>query len=78
MPPRSQDKPAKEAPSRCLEVQLWDAANAMRGAVPPSDYMHVASNEFLGHQVATRMGHTETTPIGIRLQGHQLYVTYDP
>ena len=42
MPPRSKDKPAKEAPTRSLEAQLWDAANGMRGAVPPSDYMHVA------------------------------------
>jgi type I restriction enzyme M protein len=42
MPPRSKDKPAKEAPARSLEAQLWDAANGMRGAVSPSDYMHVA------------------------------------
>jgi len=29
------------APVKTLEVQLWDAANKMRGAVPPTDYMHV-------------------------------------
>ena len=41
MPARKKatDKPA--APAKTLEVQLWDAANKMRGAVPPTDYMHV-------------------------------------
>jgi type I restriction enzyme M protein len=29
------------APEKTLEAQLWDAANKMRGAVPPTDYMHV-------------------------------------
>ena len=28
-------------PAKSLEVQLWDAANKMRGSVPPADYMHV-------------------------------------
>lgn len=42
MPPRSQNKTAKEPAPRSLEAQLWDAANSMRGSVPPSDYMHVA------------------------------------
>ena len=39
-------KPAKKkaaapAPAKTLEVQLWDAADKMRGAVPQTDYMHV-------------------------------------
>jgi type I restriction-modification system DNA methylase subunit len=34
-------KAAAPAPAKTLEVQLWDAANKMRGAVPPTDYMHV-------------------------------------
>jgi type I restriction enzyme M protein len=42
MPPRSKNKAAKEPVARSLEAQLWDAANGMRGSVPPSDYMHVA------------------------------------
>ena len=29
------------APARTLEAQLWEAADKMRGAVPPTDYMHV-------------------------------------
>lgn len=28
-------------PPKTLEAQLWDAANKMRGAVSPTDYMHV-------------------------------------
>jgi type I restriction enzyme M protein len=35
-------KATKEPVARSLEAQLWDAANGMRGSVPPSDYMHVA------------------------------------
>lgn len=35
-------KASKEPVVRSLEAQLWDAANGMRGSVPPSDYMHVA------------------------------------
>ena len=34
--------PKKETPAKSLEAQLWEAANGMRGSVPPSDYMHVA------------------------------------
>jgi type I restriction enzyme M protein len=36
-------KKAKEtaAQVKTLEAQLWDAADKMRGAVPPTDYMHV-------------------------------------
>ena len=34
-------KAAAPAPAKTLEVQLWDAADKMRGAVPPTDYMHV-------------------------------------
>ena len=34
--------PKKAPPIRSLEAQLWEAANGMRGSVPPSDYMHVA------------------------------------
>jgi hypothetical protein len=34
-------KTAATAPTETLEVQLWDAANKIRGAVPPTDYMHV-------------------------------------
>lgn len=29
------------AAAKTLEAQLWDAADKMRGAVPPTDYMHV-------------------------------------
>ena len=32
----------KEEKKKSLEAQLWDAANKMRGSVPPSDYMHVS------------------------------------
>jgi type I restriction enzyme M protein len=39
MPPRKKTSPT--AAPKTLEVQLWDAANKMRGAVPPTDYMHV-------------------------------------
>jgi type I restriction enzyme M protein len=34
-------KATAPAPAKTLEVQLWDAADKMRGAVPPTDYMHV-------------------------------------
>lgn len=34
-------KSVSSAPVKTLEAQLWDAANKMRGAVPPTDYMHV-------------------------------------
>ena len=34
-------KAAVPAPAKTLEVQLWEAADKMRGAVPPTDYMHV-------------------------------------
>jgi type I restriction-modification system DNA methylase subunit len=34
-------KAATAAPAKSLEAQLWDAADKMRGAVPPTDYMHV-------------------------------------
>jgi type I restriction enzyme M protein len=34
-------KSVTQAPGKSLEAQLWDAANKMRGAVPPTDYMHV-------------------------------------
>jgi type I restriction enzyme M protein len=34
-------KAATAAPAKTLEVQLWEAADKMRGAVPPTDYMHV-------------------------------------
>ncbi|MEX1117870.1 MAG: type I restriction-modification system subunit M N-terminal domain-containing protein [Terrimicrobiaceae bacterium] len=40
-PTQSGRKTAVKAPEKTLEVQLWDAANKMRGAVPPTDYMHV-------------------------------------
>ena len=40
MPPKKKAAAEKNAP-KTLEAQLWDAANKMRGAVPPSDYMHV-------------------------------------
>ena len=33
--------PPAAAAGKTLEAQLWDAANKMRGAVPPTDYMHV-------------------------------------
>jgi type I restriction enzyme M protein len=40
--PRPAKKSETAAPAaRSLETQLWDAANKMRGAVPPTDYMHV-------------------------------------
>ena len=35
-------KAAAPAPTRTLEAQLWAAADQMRGAVPPTDYMHVS------------------------------------
>jgi type I restriction enzyme M protein len=39
----SKPKKAKEEDSpKSLETQLWDAADKMRGSVPPSDYMHVS------------------------------------
>lgn len=34
-------KAAAPALAKTLEVQLWEAADKMRGAVPPTDYMHV-------------------------------------
>ena len=34
-------KVAAPTPAKTLEVQLWEAADKMRGAVPPTDYMHV-------------------------------------
>ena len=41
-PARGRKAAAKDAaPGKSLEVQLWDAADKMRGAVPPTDYMHV-------------------------------------
>jgi type I restriction enzyme M protein len=40
--PRKAAAPKKAQPVRSLEAQLWDAANRMRGNVPPADYMHVA------------------------------------
>jgi type I restriction enzyme M protein len=40
MPPRKKTTSAA-APAKTLEVQLWDAADKMRGAVPPTDYQHV-------------------------------------
>jgi len=40
MPARKKAAAKKTAP-KSLEVQLWDAANKMRGAVPPTDYQHV-------------------------------------
>ena len=40
MPPKKKAAAEKNA-TKTLEAQLWDAANKMRGAVPPSDYMHV-------------------------------------
>ena len=40
MPPRKKAAAKKAAP-KTLEAQLWDAANKMRGAVPPTDYQHV-------------------------------------
>ena len=40
MAPRKTPSKAPAAP-KTLEVQLWDAANKMRGAIPPTDYMHV-------------------------------------
>ncbi len=39
MPSLNKTSPA--APAKTLEVKLWDAANKMRGAVPPTEYMHV-------------------------------------
>lgn len=38
-PPKASN--GKDSSSRTLEAQLWDAANKMRGSVPPTDYMHV-------------------------------------
>ena len=36
-------KPKKvEAVPKTLEAQLWEAADQMRGSVPPTDYMHVS------------------------------------
>ena len=35
-------KAAASAPTKTLEAQLWAAADQMRGAVPPTDYMHVS------------------------------------
>jgi type I restriction enzyme M protein len=44
-PTKIKTKPNSKTPKpeqpRSLETQLWDAANKMRGAVPPTDYMHV-------------------------------------
>ena len=42
-PARARKKAAAKAaaPAKTLEAQLWDAADKMRGAVPPTDYMHV-------------------------------------
>ena len=37
--PRKAEAPA---PTKTLEAQLWAAADQMRGAVPPTDYMHVS------------------------------------
>jgi type I restriction enzyme M protein len=39
--PTRNKKNGSAAAARSLEAQLWDAANRMRGAVPPTDYMHV-------------------------------------
>ena len=54
--------------ARSLETQLWDAANKMRGAVPPTDYMHVClglvflrylSVAFERHQAALKADHAD-------------------
>jgi type I restriction enzyme M protein len=34
-------KSVTQAQGKTLEAQLWDAADKMRGAVPPTDYQHV-------------------------------------
>lgn len=39
MPARK--KSVTQAQGKTLEAQLWDAADKMRGAVPPTDYQHV-------------------------------------
>lgn len=63
-------KVASPAPAKTLEVQLWDAANKMRGAVPPTDYMHVCLGlVFLRYlSVASEKKHAELleTPIRTR------------
>jgi type I restriction-modification system DNA methylase subunit len=38
MPPH---KKTATAPTKTLEAQLWDAADKMRGAAPPTHYQHV-------------------------------------
>jgi len=40
--PANSKKAAEVASAKSLEAQLWEAADKMRGAVPPSDYMHVS------------------------------------
>ena len=41
MPPRKKAESAEKNAPKTLEAQLWAAADKMRGAVPPTDYMHV-------------------------------------
>jgi type I restriction enzyme M protein len=40
--PANSKKAAEVASAKSLAAQLWEAADKMRGAVPPSDYMHVS------------------------------------
>ena len=56
--PRKAEAPA---PTKTLEAQLWAAADQMRGAVPPTDYMHVSLGlVFLRYlSVAFEAKHTE-------------------
>ena len=43
----AEKKSASPATAKTLEVQLWAAAVKVRGAVPPTDYMHVCIGMLL-------------------------------
>ena len=61
-PPMARPRKAEaSAPTKTLEAQLWAAADQMRGAVPPTDYMHVSLGlVFLRYlSVAFEAKHTE-------------------
>jgi hypothetical protein len=70
MPARRKTAAPAPAAPKALEAQLWSAADKMRGAVPPADYMHVCLGlvflRYLSAAFERKFHELEATPYAAR------------